>query len=41
MFWILCPENVYGMGVADFPNDSNILMAFVGVVPFYQITDLH
>ena len=25
----------------NFPNDSNVLMDFVGVVPFYQITDVH
>ena len=41
MFGVPCPQNVDLAGVVNFPNDSNVLMTPVGVVPFYQITDLH
>jgi hypothetical protein len=41
VFWVPCPQNIDLPGVVNFPNDSNVLMGFVGVVPLYQITDLH
>ena len=41
MFWVPCPQNIDPLGAMNFPNDPNVLMTFIGVIPFYQVTDVH